>query len=125
VRRRNDDCLDQVAGGLEHLLPVPGFERLAQGGDPPRVDLGKVRVQGRRRGHRRAVLITEDLLPCPKFLETLLHARVREPVLDGNDQVRDLPLDDLELILLGPGAYRPAPAAGSARVPGPAGGGGA
>jgi hypothetical protein len=47
------------------------------------------------------------VLPCPEILAPPLHARVAKPVVDVLDQVRDLPLDRLEVVGMRPGAGRP------------------
>lgn len=97
--RRDHDLLNQRPGGLEHLLAIPGVERLSQGGDPLRVDLRQVGMQGGRSGGRRDCLLLQRLPLHLELIQLSRDARRPDPVGDRLDQVGDLPLHCLESIL--------------------------
>jgi hypothetical protein len=105
--RVDDDAVDERAGRLERIWSVPGRECPVQRLDPGAVDLGHVRVE-RRGGRRRGGdLRPQHRLPRFQRVEPGLEPRRPEPLGEGVEQVRELPLDGLQLAPLrlqpGPG----------------------
>lgn len=83
----DDHLVDQRTCCLQHLRRVAALDGLSQRGNPPGVEFGKVRVQGRC-GSRLLLEGGEQLLlPCFQLLELALHPWRAHPFGDGLDDL--------------------------------------
>nr|WP_240790203.1 hypothetical protein [Roseomonas sp. HF4] len=93
----DDHLVDQRTCCLQHLRRVAALDGLSQRGNPPGVEFGKVRVQGRC-GSRLLLEGGEQLLlPCFQLLELALHPWRAHPFGDGLDEVLEPPVHRLKL----------------------------